>query len=294
MNAASKCASWLSRPNVSRPTTRDRPAIGLIRPCRDPEQRRLARPVRPDEPDPVTRGDRCADAVEDDERPDLAGHALQAQDRHQPVPAGPSPAAARAAARRAAAALRVRSVRSRAARSSSTVRPRLPSPASSVQRRPRRPVVARPGRGVIVAEDRRGRRALAAGQPLAERAEVRGADADDDAADGSPAASAGLAGPLVDVEPLLHRPVAIGRRVVVDRRAASLHRLGEDVADVSIQPSLVGRAQRARGPQRVEARTPQRLVGVDVADACEERLVDQQRLEPAAARRGSASGTRAP
>ena len=36
----------------------------------------------------------------------------------------------------------------------------------------------------------------------------------------------------------------------------------------------------ARGPQRVELRAPQRLVGVDVADARDEPLVDEQRLEP--------------
>ena len=50
--------------------------------------------------------------------------------------------------------------------------------------------------------------------------------------------------------------------------------------DVPVQRSLVRRPQGPRGAQRVQPRAPQGLVGVDVADAGDERLVDEQRLEP--------------
>ena len=53
-------------------------------------------------------------------------------------------------------------------------------------------------------------------------------------------------------------------------------------ADRGVQRALVGRLERRRAPQRMELRAPQRLVGVDVADAREERLVHEQRLEAAA------------
>ena len=48
----------------------------------DPEQRRLAGPVRADEADPIAESDRGVDRIEDDERPDLAMHAGQPENRH--------------------------------------------------------------------------------------------------------------------------------------------------------------------------------------------------------------------
>ena len=41
-----------------------------------------------------------------------------------------------------------------------------------------------------------------------------------------------------------------------------------------------GGRREPRGPERMELRAPQRLVGVDVADARDEALVDEERLEP--------------
>ena len=122
----------------------DLAAVRLVAACRQPEQRRLARPVRTDQPDPVAERDRRVDGVEDDERSDLAGHAGQSEDAHEPDPATD----ARAAARRVAAARLVRSDRAcaEARAASSAVRPSVPSPASSVQRRPCRrgpPVIVR-------------------------------------------------------------------------------------------------------------------------------------------------------
>ncbi len=104
---------------------------------------------------------------------------------------------------------------------------------------------------------------------------------DDDPLDGPTAARARLAGPLVDLQPLLHRPVAVGRGVVVDGAAAALDRLGEDPPERLVEVALIGRPQRPSRPQRVEPGGPQRLVGVDVADAGDERLVEQERLQPA-------------
>ena len=199
--------------------------VRLVATGGEPQQRRLAGAVRPDQPDPVAERDRGVDGVEDDEGADLAGDAGQAQDAHRPGPAGPGGADARAAARRVAAARFVRSVRARAAAraASSAVSPTVPSPASSVQRRP-----ARRGPPVIV------RRIAAAplrsdgAQPLAPRAEMRRTRTDDDPLDRPSAARARLAGPLVDLQVLLHRAVAVGRRVVVDRAAATLDGLGQD------------------------------------------------------------------
>src|SRR5438128_471489 len=68
-------------------------------------------------------------------------------------------------------------------------------------------------------------------QSLAPRAEVGRSTTDDDAPDGPTAAGARFARALVDLQPLLHRTVAIGRRVVVDRAAPALDRLGQDLTN---------------------------------------------------------------
>ena len=130
-------------------------------------------------------------------------------------------------------------------------------------------------------QDRRGTLAVRGAEPLAPRAEMRRPRPDDDPLDRPSAARTRLAGPLVDLQVLLHRAVAVGRGVVVDRAAAPLDRLGQDPPDRVVEVPLVGRPQRPGGPQRMEPRGPQRLVGVDVADPGDERLVEQERLEPA-------------
>src|SRR5262249_30822380 len=123
---------------------------------------------------------------------------------------------------------------------------------SRTRRRPERPVCAadlgpawtRPDRRLRAeirlhtAEDRRGAGAIGRWQSLAPRAEVRRSTTDDDPAHRAPAAEARLAGALVDLELLLHRPVALGGRVVVDRRPAPLDRLREDATDLAVQATL--------------------------------------------------------
>ena len=79
---------------------------------------------------------------------------------------------------------------------------------------------------------------------------------------------------------LLHRAVAVRRGVVVDGGAAALDRLGQDRADRLEEVPLVRRPEGRGRAERVEPRLPQRLVGVDVADARDERLVEEERLQP--------------
>ena len=113
---------------------------------------------------------------------------------------------------------------------------------------------------------------------------MRGAGADHDAADRAPTPRAWLTCALVDQEMLLHRSVAFGRRVVVDRAAATDDRLGQDPTELAIQASFVGRVQARCGPERVQAGSPQGLIRVDVADARNERLVQQEWLQATAPR----------
>ena len=75
----------------------------------------------------------------------------------------------------------------------------------------------------------------------------------------------------------------IRRRVVVDRRTAPLHGLAQDRADRLVQAALVRRTERLGGAERMETRPPQRLIGVDVPNARQERLVGEERLETALA-----------
>ena len=256
---------------------RHRAAVGLIRAGRDPHERRLARPIRADQPDPVAERDRAGDPVEDRERADLARDVGQPDDRHQ---SPPGVAAARAAARRVAAARFVRSVRASGGRARGVGPLRRAEPGAALPGIELRPAPAATDRAAGHGPQRQARMlAVGRGQALAPRAEVRRPRPDHDALDRSTTARTWLAGPLVDVEPLLHRSVAIGRRVVVDRRAPSLDSLAEDRSDGLVQPAFVGRPERGRRPQRMEPSPPQRFVGVDVSDPGQERLIEEQRLE---------------
>ena len=259
MNASSKCASWPSSPSVSPRLRADRPAVGLVAPRRDAEQRRLAGAVRPDEADPLARA-RWPRVIRS-RMTNVPISRTTPSSRTRLTP--PLPAPRRAASRRAAAAAAVRAVAvARPLGLGGPSGPSAPSPSSSTQRRPGR----RAGGAARARRHRRAgasrRRAVAArGQPLAPRAEVGGPDADDDPPDRAPAAAARLAGALVDVEPLLHLAVAVGRRVVVDRGAAALDGLGEDRDDVAVQRaarrpgggcarSAAGGASTATAPRR--------------------------------------------
>ncbi len=109
-----------------------------------------------------------------------------------------------------------------------------------------------------------------------------GARTDHDPPDGSPAAETGLTGTLVDAQVLLHRPVALGSRVVVDGAAPPHDGLGEDPPDLEVEAPFVRGSKRRGGTKWMKPGRPQGLVGIDVADAGDERLVKEERLQPTA------------
>ena len=73
--------------------------------------------------------------------------------------------------------------------------------------------------------------------------------------------------------------LAVGPHVVAEARPAVGDPLAQDLPDRPMQSPHVLRLEGVRGAQRVEPRPPQGLVGVDVADPGDERLVEQQRLQ---------------
>jgi hypothetical protein len=237
----------------------DGPTIGLVATGGKPQERRLAGAVRANQADPVTKGDRGRDRIEDDERSDLAVDGVQTEDRHQS-------AADRRPSRRP----------TRRSGSAGPLRPRRPDRGFAGEIRPTRPASRRRRCRL---QDRRRTGPISSGQPLAPRAEVGCPPADDDSPDRPTAARTWLASPLVDLEMLLHVTIAVGRGVVVDRGATPDDRLGQDAAKLHPQPALVGGPERRGRPQRVQPRCPQRFVGVDVADARDERLVEEERLQ---------------
>ncbi len=112
---------------------------------------------------------------------------------------------------------------------------------------------------------------------------MSGAPAHDDPPNRPAASVARLAGPLVDLQVVLHRAVAFGRRVVVHGTAAPLDSLRQYVAQSHMEPANVFGSERVSVAQGMETSPPQGLVGVDVPDPGEEILVHQQRLEATAA-----------
>jgi hypothetical protein len=88
-----------------------------------------------------------------------------------------------------------------------------------------------------------------------------------------------LAGSLIDVKALLHLAIAIWGCVVVDRRAASGNGLAQHADDREVQRINLSGAQRARRGERMDLRAPERLVGIDVADAHDAALVKKQALD---------------
>src|SRR4051794_36778439 len=115
---------------------------------------------------------------------------------------------------------------------------------------------------------------------LASGTEVGRAAADDDADDRAAAAQAVLTLASVNEELVLHRPLlAPGVAIVVDRRAAgvdaSLQRRHHRVT----QRLQVLGLHRAGGRERVQLCSEERLVGIDVADARDAGLVEQEGLE---------------
>ena len=121
---------------------------------------------------------------------------------------------------------------------------------------------------------------------LAGGAEGGAPGVDDGAPELGAAAQAGLAGAAVGAElELVAAGLAVGGAVVAQRGAAVGDALLEDDAQLGEQP--VGLLAGDRAAARVDAGAPQRLVGVDVADARDRPLRQQLGLDagPAAPRR---------
>src|SRR4051794_28707902 len=115
---------------------------------------------------------------------------------------------------------------------------------------------------------------------LAARAEIGRAAADGDADDRPAAAQALLALPRVDEELVLHRALlAAGVAVVVDRGAAGVDPGLQRRDDPLAQRLQVLRLHRAGGRERVQLSAEERLVGVDVADAGDAGLVEEEGLQ---------------
>ena len=100
------------------------------------------------------------------------------------------------------------------------------------------------------------------------------------------AAHARLAGPAVDAELGLHRSRrAVASAVVAERRSLAGNAEPERPPNSSHQGLELLRRERVGGTQRVEPCPPERLVRVDVPDACEDALVEDDGLERRSAAR---------
>ena len=110
-------------------------------------------------------------------------------------------------------------------------------------------------------------------------AHVGPASADDELADRRAAADARLAGTPVHEEPLLRGAVgAVEVTKVVDRRPlGSIPACSE--SSIAWRNASNCPPAATRGPQRVDSRPEQRLVRVDVADAGDPALVEDERLD---------------
>src|SRR6478672_10135506 len=130
---------------------------------------------------------------------------------------------------------------------------------------------------------RHGLRTRNAGPPsaLTLRTEVAGPLLDLDGLDRGPAPPAGQSLPAVDLELVLvlaRLAEQIQVRLVLERGAARLDRVLEDLLDRAVEPSnLLGR-ERVAHPVVSDPRREQDLVRVDVAQAADELLVHHQLL----------------
>ena len=107
-------------------------------------------------------------------------------------------------------------------------------------------------------------------------ADMRAALADAEADDGRSAAAAGLAGAAVDREVSLHAAAGIDP---VDGGSVQPDGEAEYSADGPVETDHLGIGNGVRSCQRMEASGGERFVGVDVAEAGDERLVKEEGFE---------------
>ena len=120
---------------------------------------------------------------------------------------------------------------------------------------------------------------------LTPRAEVGAAAGEGDAADGGCADEAGLAGAPVDLVPELEEAAgALGVDVVGDGGAAEADGVAEDFDQRGAQAGQLGAGEAGGLAGGADGGAEERLVGVDVADAVEQGLVEQRGFDGRAAR----------
>src|SRR5690349_16603954 len=121
---------------------------------------------------------------------------------------------------------------------------------------------------------------LIASQLLAEWAEMRAALSNDDLLDWCAAARAGLALAVVDIEMFLVGAwLTVAVAIIAQGAATVLKPLKQRQANAGVQPCDLAIVQAIAGAQRVQLSIPERLIGVDIANAGDDFLVEQQRLE---------------
>ena len=97
---------------------------------------------------------------------------------------------------------------------------------------------------------------------------------------GCTAHHAGLARPLINAVLELEKAApAVGIHVIRNRGAALRDRLRQNLHDGGMQPLHALRTQSRADGQRMNTRPEQRFVGIDVAHAAHEVLIQQHRLD---------------
>jgi hypothetical protein len=89
-----------------------------------------------------------------------------------------------------------------------------------------------------------------------------------------------FAGALINIKTLLHLAITIWCGVVVDRGAASRHRLTQHAYDRKVQRIELRWAQPVCRGERMDLRAPERLIGIDVADSNDAALIKEKALDP--------------
>ena len=108
---------------------------------------------------------------------------------------------------------------------------------------------------------------------------MRSTPADDGASERAATPPTRRPGALVHVEALLHLPVSVWGRVVVDRRPACRNRLREHPDDPRMETGYLCRRQPVDGMCGMQLRPPERLIGVDVSDPRDHGLIQQGALD---------------
>jgi hypothetical protein len=115
---------------------------------------------------------------------------------------------------------------------------------------------------------------------------MRGTSTEDDSFNEGLTSGAGMSGLPIDSDLVLVATgltVSIGVSTIGEGCPATSDSLVKYSADRVIEVLLLGRSQGICPAQRMKPRRKKRLVGIDIAQASQELLIQQERLEPARA-----------